>query len=191
MIILSLRDVYHVYFIIHSKYFAVVDWLQSPKLFFISIWCLSYPENVSNNLLYHWFHGINKLWYTINNPFSRCSSPEWIKKENSVHDYLKMKLLDLILTNLTGGNVKYIAPKCYLLFESICKSKTSVYILKPCWEIVQSFKESLQQGKHVTHLEIFWINNDKTIIEFCFRMMWRITVCSLGGSAWLFTSYSA
>ena len=60
-------------------------------------------------------------------------------------------------------------------FESICKSKTSVYILKPCWEIVQSFKECLQQGKLVTPLEIFWINNDKTIIEFCFRVMWRIS----------------
>ena len=184
MIILSLRDVYHVYFIIHSKYFAVSDWLQSHELFFITIWCLSYLENVSNNLLYHWFHGINKLWYTINNLISRCSSPEWIKKENSVHGYLKMKLLDLILTNLIGDNVKNILLQgCYLLFESICKSKTSVYILKPCWEIVQSFKESLQQGKLVTHLEIFWINNDKTIIEFCFRMMWRITACSLGGSA--------
>ena len=126
VIILSLRDVYHVYFIIHSKNFAVSDWLQSPELFFITIWCLSYLENASNNLLYHWFHGINKLWYTIVNLISRCGSPEWIKRENSVHGYLKMKLPDLILTNLIGDNVKYIAPRMlsafweYLQKQNIC-----------------------------------------------------------------------
>ena len=131
VIILSLRDVYHVYFIIHSKNFVVSDWLQSPELFLITIWCLSYLENVSNNLLYHWFHGINKIFnYDIpswcNNLISRCSSPEWIKKENSVHGYLKMKLLDLILTNLIGDNVKYIAPRMlsafweYLQKQNIC-----------------------------------------------------------------------
>ena len=54
--------------------------------------------------------------------------------------------------------------------SSICKKKKSVYILKPSWKINQSFEESLRGGKLVKNLEIFWMN-DKTIIEFGFRLM--------------------
>ena len=50
--------------------------------------------------------------------------------------------------------------------RSIC---ISVYILKPCQEIGQSFEESLQ-GKHVKNLEMFWMNN-RTIIIIKFGMM--------------------
>ena len=49
-------------------------------------------------------------------------------------------------------------------FRSICNTKQSVYILKPCRQISQSFEEYLRGGKHVKKLEIFWMNN-KTIIE--------------------------
>ena len=37
----------------------------------------------------------------------------------------------------------------------------------------QSLEESLAGGKLVKNLKIFW-TNDKTIIEFGFRMMWGI-----------------
>ena len=50
------------------------------------------------------------------------------------------------------------------------RKKKSVYILKPSWKINQSFEESLRGGKLVKNLEIFWMNN-KTIIEFGFRLM--------------------
>ena len=36
-----------------------------------------------------------------------------------------------------------------------------------------SWNRAEQGGKHVKNLEIFWMNN-KTIIEFGFRMMWKI-----------------
>ena len=48
-----------------------------------------------------------------------------------------------------------------------------VYILKLCRKIGQSLEESLRGGKHVKDLKIFWMNN-KTIIEFGFRRIWRI-----------------
>ena len=37
----------------------------------------------------------------------------------------------------------------YLLFENYLQEKTSVYILKPCREIAQSFEKRLRGGKHV------------------------------------------
>ena len=43
----------------------------------------------------------------------------------------------------------------YLHFETNLQEKTSVYTLKPCREIGQSFEESLRGGKHVKNLEIF------------------------------------
>ena len=55
----------------------------------------------------------------------------------------------------------------YLLFEKYLQEKTSVYILKPCREIGQSFEKSLRGGKHVKNWQIFWINKN------C-RKMWRI-----------------
>ena len=68
--------------------------------------------------------------------------------------------------------------------SSICKKKTSVYILKPSWEISQSFEEILRRGKVVKNLEIFWMNNE-TIIELGFRLMWIMqiseAVLHLGG----------
>ena len=36
------------YSIIHSKYFPLFYWLQSPSLFFITNWCLPYLEDASN-----------------------------------------------------------------------------------------------------------------------------------------------
>ena len=41
------------------------------------------------------------------------------------------------------------------ILRSICKEKISVYILKPCREIGQSFEERLRGGKFVKNLEIF------------------------------------
>ena len=48
------------------------------------------------------------------------------------------------------------------VIEEYLQEKTSVYILRPCWEIGQGFEESLRGGKLVKNLEIFWMNN-KTI----------------------------
>ena len=61
---------------------------------------------------------------------------------------------------------------CMLLFEENLQEKTSVYILKQCWDTGQCFKESLQGGNVVKNLEIVWMNN-KTI-EFSFHMLWRV-----------------
>ena len=44
----------------------------------------------------------------------------------------------------------------YLFFEEYLRDKTSVYILKPCREIGQSFEEGLRAGKRVKNWEIFW-----------------------------------
>ena len=41
-----------------------------------------------------------------------------------------------------------------ILFEEYLQDKTSVYILKACREIGQSFEESPQGGKPVKNLEI-------------------------------------
>ena len=51
--------------------------------------------------------------------------------------------------------------------------RTCVYILKLCPKIGWSLKESLQGGKLVKNLKIFWMNN-KTIFEFGFQTLWRI-----------------
>ena len=51
--------------------------------------------------------------------------------------------------------------------------KRSIYILSPCREIGLSFEKSLRGGKPVKNFEIFWTSN-KTIIEFGFRVMWRV-----------------
>ena len=48
---------------------------------------------------------------------------------------------------------------------SICMKKTSVYILKLCWEKDQSLEESPSNIKLVKNFNI---------IEFGFSMMWRI-----------------
>ena len=64
-------------------------------------------------------------------------------------------------------------------------------------KIGQSLEEiSLRGGKLVKNFIIFWMNN-KTIIEFGFRMMWRIVLCrsrwitSSSIWLWILTSYSA
>ena len=54
---------------------------------------------------------------------------------------------------------------CYLFLSSISK--------EPWREIAKSFEESLRGDKLVKNFEIFWMNN-KTIIEFGFRLMWRM-----------------
>ena len=54
-------------------------------------------------------------------------------------------------------------------------------------KIGQSLEESLRWEKIVKNIDIFWMNN-KTIIEFGFRMMWRIMQIS---EDVIFTSYSA
>ena len=51
--------------------------------------------------------------------------------------------------------------------------------MKPFWEIGQSFEESLRGGELIKNLEIFWRNN-KTIIEFGLRILWRIMEISEG-----------
>ena len=51
--------------------------------------------------------------------------------------------------------------------------KRSIYILSPCREIGLSFEKSLWGGKLVKNFEISWMSN-KTIIEFGFRVMWRV-----------------
>ena len=71
----------------------------------------------------------------------------------------------------------------YLWGGIICKKKTSVYILKPFWEIGQSFEESLRGGELIKNLEIFWRNN-KTIIEFGFRMTRRKFLCTVLGDCY-------
>ena len=64
------------------------------------------------------------------------------------------------------------------LFDEYLQDETSVYILKACREISQSFEESLRGGKHVQNLEIPSMHN-KTIIEFGCRTMWRIRQISV------------
>ena len=54
---------------------------------------------------------------------------------------------------------KHIAQWILGTFKGV---SASVYILKPCQEIGQSFEERLR-GKHVENLEIFWMKN-KTIL---------------------------
>ena len=58
----------------------------------------------------------------------------------------------------------------WLFLRSIRKKKTSLYLLKPCREIGQSFEEIQSGGKLVKMVETFWMNI-KTITEFCFYMM--------------------
>ena len=66
---------------------------------------------------------------------------------------------------------------CYLLFEEYPQERPCVYILKLCRKIGQSLEEiSLRGGKLVNNFIIFWMNNIP-IIEFGFRMMWRIVLC--------------
>ena len=66
---------------------------------------------------------------------------------------------------------------CYLLFEEYPQKRPCVYILKLCRKIGQSLEEiSLRGGKLVKNFILFWMNN-KTIIEFDFRMIWRIVLC--------------
>ena len=61
-----------------------------------------------------------------------------------------------------------------MLFEEYLKGQL-FYILKP----YETFEESLRKGKLVKKLEIFSMNN-KTIIEFGFRIMWRSMQISEG-----------
>ena len=78
-------------------------------------------------------------------------------------------------------------------FKSICK-KTYGFILKLWQKRGQSLDESLRRGKLVKNFKIFWMNN-KTIIEFTFRVLWRIMQISvdviLPRSALFFISYTA
>jgi len=93
---------------------------------------------------------------------------------NQHHGYLMTKKLNLWL-KLNGRNAR-IAPYCYLNFiyfvRSICKkSVASVYILIHAKESAKVLKKV--SSCYHKNLEIFWMNN-KTIIEFCFRMIWRV-----------------
>ena len=70
---------------------------------------------------------------------------------------------------------KQIAQWMFSTFWGVSANKASVYILKPCREIGQSFADSLREGKLVKDLELFWMNNKTiNIIEFGFLSMWRI-----------------
>ena len=56
--------------------------------------------------------------------------------------------------------------------------KVKLLLVTRCQDIGQNFsEESPREGKLVKNLEIFWMNN-KTIIEFGFRMTRRITQIS-------------
>ena len=46
-------------------------------------------------------------------------------------------------------------------------------VFKIFWTVVRAPDISLQGGKSVKNLEIFWMNN-QTIIEFGFQMIWKI-----------------
>ena len=58
-------------------------------------------------------------------------------------------------------------------FWGVSATKNFVSFLKLSQKIGQSFQESLRGDTLVENFKIFWINN-KTIIEFGFRVMWRI-----------------
>ena len=99
---------------------------------------------------------------------------------NGDHGYSKTKKLNFWL-KLNGRNARIRKPFCsmdLILFDEYLQDKTSVYILKACREIGQRFEKSLRGGKHVKNLEILWMNN-KTIIEFGCRTMWRIRQISV------------
>ena len=99
---------------------------------------------------------------------------------NGIHGYSKTKKLNFWL-KLNGRNARMRKPFCLMdliHFEDYLQDKTSVYILKACREIGQSFEESLRRGKYVKNLQILWMNN-KTIIEFGCRTMWRIRQISV------------
>ena len=118
--------------IIHSKHFAVFDWLQSHSNSSKPKWCLPYLKDVSNIPLI-W-------WYT----------------------WLETRLINGIFDWKWG----YMDNR-----QSINRLKrTCVYILKLCPKIGRSLKGSLQGGKLVKNLKIFWMNN-KTIIEFGFQTL--------------------
>ena len=100
--------------------------------------------------------------------------------KNGVHGYSKTKKLNFWLT-LNGRNLRIRKPFCsmdLILFEEYLQDKTSVYILKACREIGQSFEESPQGGKPVKNLEILWMKY-KTIMEFGCRTMWRMRQISV------------
>lgn len=56
------------------------------------------------------------------------------------------------------------------LFDEYLQDETSVYILKACREISQSFEDILRGVRLLKNLEIFRVNTE-TVIEFVFRMM--------------------
>ena len=96
---------------------------------------------------------------------------------------------------------KAIIRKTYCLMEYILSTfskvsakKTYGFILKLWQKRGQSLDESLRRGKLVKNFKIFWMNN-KTIIEFSFRVLWRIMQISVDvtllRSALFFTSYTA
>ena len=68
---------------------------------------------------------------------------------------------------------------CYLPFGGYqFKIKQfTVSILEPCWEKGQSFEEGLRGSKQVKNFEMFWINNNKTIIEFALAFVWCEELC--------------
>ena len=122
--------------IIHSKYFAVFDWLQSPQLILHNqngaYHNLKDASNIPSILLYIWLE---------------------TRLINDVFDWKRGCMDNRPLINR---------------LKRIC-----AYILKLCRKIGRSLKESLQGGKLVKNLQIFWKIN-KTIIELRFCAMWRI-----------------
>ena len=69
---------------------------------------------------------------------------------------------------------KHIARRMLSTFWGVsAKINFFFSILKPCQEISQSLRESLQEaGKLVKNLEILWMNN-KLINKFAFRIGWK------------------
>ena len=64
----------------------------------------------------------------------------------------------------------YFSKNVTNFLRSICKKKTSFYILKTCREISQRFGERLREGKLVNNLEIFRIRLSLMVSEAIFHL---------------------
>ena len=112
-----------------------------------------------------------KLWYTINPPFQARQHSFLFLSELEITSRSRL-YKDEIAEFLTKAerktckNTKEVSHDgCFFTFWAV--SATSVYILKQCRPMGQSFEESLRGGM-IRYAS--WMNN-KTIIEFSFRAM--------------------
>ena len=92
--------------------------------FFITNWRLPYSEDGTN------IRSIRRYICLK----TRLFGQQWTLKE--WHSRLSVDEIAEFLTNWEQMN------ECYLLFKEYLKEKTSVYILKPCQELGQSFRRN-------------------------------------------------